>query len=91
MPTGDPEAVAREEAGSLYEKWRIQLETICSLGFSEQRMVSRTLVAPACGTGSLSLDLANKVLTMTRELADMIRRDFRLDQPGRRETGPRAG
>jgi hypothetical protein len=78
VPTSDPDAVVREQVESLYEAWKVQLEALCSLGFTSQYVVSRSLIAPACGTGSLSPGLAEKVLSMTRGLADRIRSDFAL-------------
>ena len=75
VPTGDPAAVARESAGSLFAKWLEQLATLASFGFSESRLMSRTLIAPSCGTGSLTPELAEKVLTMTAEVSRMARLD----------------
>ncbi len=75
VPTADPQAVVVEQIESLHAKWKEQLEILCSFGFTEQQIVSQTLIAPACGTGSLPLDLARKVLKMTRELSDLIRED----------------
>lgn len=78
IPTGDPEIIAREQVDTLYPKWRGQLQVLCSLGLSQEQLLEQTLIAPACGTGSLSPALAGKVLSMTRELADLIRDDYRL-------------
>jgi len=32
------------------------------------------LITPSCGTGSLPLDIAEKVIRMTRELSEKIRK-----------------
>jgi methionine synthase II (cobalamin-independent) len=80
IPTGDPEIIARERVEALYLKWQQQLEILCSLGFGHLQILEQTLIAPACGTGSLSPELAGKVLSMTRHLADIIRRDYGLEQ-----------
>jgi hypothetical protein len=80
VPTGDVEIVAREQVATLYQKWQQQLEILCSLGFGQSQILEQTLIAPACGTGSLSPELAGKVLSMTRKLADLIRRDYGLEQ-----------
>jgi len=80
VPTGDIEIVAREQVATLYQKWQQQLEILCSLGFGQSQILEQTLIAPACGTGSLSPELAGKVLSMTRNLADLIRRDYGLEQ-----------
>ncbi len=73
VPTSSPETISAEHIDSLYEKWSGQLETLCSLGFSSQQILGRTFIAPACGTGSLSIELARKVLHLTRALSDRIR------------------
>ena len=73
VPTGDPLAVAEESALSLFEKWLAQLERLAAFGFSEQQLMAQTLIAPSCGTGSLSPELARKVLAMTSELSCMAK------------------
>lgn len=69
IPTGDPQAVARESADSLFLKWREQLKILAAFGFSERQLMKQTLIAPSCGTGSLTPELAEKVLAMTAELS----------------------
>jgi hypothetical protein len=76
IPTGDPEVVARESAESLYSKWHEQLQMLVGLGFTERQLMEQTLIAPSCGTGSLSPDLAEKVLAMTTEVSKMARKTF---------------
>lgn len=78
VPTSDPEAVSAEQVETLHITWNKQLDTLCSFGFDRQQIISQTLIAPACGTGSLSLELARKVLHMTRSLSDRIREQYSL-------------
>ena len=73
VPTGDPLAIAEESAGSLFGKWLVQLERLAAFGFSKQQLMAQTFIAPSCGTGSLSIELAEKVLAMTDELSQMAR------------------
>ncbi len=69
VPTGDPLVVAKESVTSLFTKWQKQLALLTTFGFSEKQLMSQTLIAPSCGTGSLTRELAQKVLVMTAELA----------------------
>jgi len=71
VPTGDPLVVAKESADSLFSKWQQQLKTLSSFGFSEKQLMQQTLIAPSCGTGSLTPELAEKVLSMTSELSEL--------------------
>ena len=65
VPTGDPLVVAEETVASLFTKWQEQLAILATFGFSEKQLMTQTLIAPSCGTGSLTPELAEKVLTMT--------------------------
>lgn len=78
VPTSPPDTVEEEQMESLYRRWLMQLEILCSFGFSQKEILCQTLIAPACGTGSLTPELAVKVLTMTRNLSDFIREEFSL-------------
>jgi hypothetical protein len=73
VPTGDP-AILEEVSGEyLFEKWQEQLEILSSFGFSHQQLMEQTFIAPACGTGSLQLELAVKVLQLTAEVSARAR------------------
>lgn len=82
IPTGDPVIVAEENSDSLFLKWLNQLEILTSLGFTKERLMAQTLIAPACGTGSLTLELANKVLQMNRDVSAKCRDHLRLHAGG---------
>jgi len=74
VPTGDPRVVEKENTESLFTKWLEQLSVLASFGFTEKQLMQQTLIAPSCGTGSLTPRLAAKVLTMTRELSLLARK-----------------
>jgi hypothetical protein len=73
VPTGDPLAVAAESVDSLFGKWLGQVKTLAAFGFGEKQLMAQTLIAPSCGTGSLTPELARKVLAMTSQLSAMAR------------------
>jgi hypothetical protein len=73
VPTLEPEDIARETADSLFEKLEGQLSQMEGLGFDRGQVLNQTLITPSCGTGSLSLELAEKVLQMTRQVSERIR------------------
>ncbi|WP_136810178.1 hypothetical protein [Desulfosediminicola flagellatus] len=73
VPTGDPDIVAKETAEGLYAKFREQLKTLTSFGFTEKQLMEQTLIAPACGTGSLPIELALKVLSMNESVSAKCR------------------
>lgn len=73
VPTGDPLVVEKENSDSLFAKWQEQVKVLSGFGFPEKQLMEQTLIAPSCGTGSLPIDLAQKVLAMTGELSHRAR------------------
>jgi len=69
IPTGDPEVIARVNGDQLFIKWKEQLKFLSTFGFSKKQLMEQTFIAPSCGTGSLPLELAVKVLKLTSEVA----------------------
>lgn len=73
VPTGDPQALENEALASLFDRWERQLKALVNLGLPQETILQQTLIAPSCGTGSLSIDQAAKVLSLTMDLAEKIR------------------
>jgi len=75
IPTGDVGAIEKETAESLYEKWKAAAGQVEKLGVPMDRIVSQSLITPSCGTGSLTLEQAGKVIRMNREVSARVRRE----------------
>jgi len=73
VPTGNPEDIEKETTDSLVSAWEEKAQQVRALGFDNRRLVAQSLITPSCGTGSLSLDLATKVLKLTGEVSRRIR------------------
>ena len=73
VPTTPAEVIEKEDVDSLFRMWEDQLARLEGLGLTKERIIERTLITPSCGTGSLPLPLAVKVLDMTRGLSRKIR------------------
>lgn len=78
VPTLNPEDIAREDAASLAARFFSQVDRVSALGIEKTAVLSQSLITPSCGAGSLSLDLAEKVLTMTRDISEIIRKEVDL-------------
>lgn len=76
VPTGNPEYVEKASLDSLWEMWNDQVMQLESFGVSRERILSQSLITPSCGTGSLSLEHAQKVLSLTRALSEKIRQQY---------------
>lgn len=75
VPT-TPEYIEIESAASLAARWHEQTAQLEELGVPRQTVFQQTLITPSCGTGSISMSQAEKVLTLTREVSSMIRAAF---------------
>ncbi|WP_232367071.1 uroporphyrinogen decarboxylase/cobalamine-independent methonine synthase family protein [Desulfocicer vacuolatum] len=73
VPTSSPEYIDSASTDSLYTMWSEQLAQLESLGIARDKILSQTLITPSCGTGSLDLEHAVKVLKLTRDLSLKIR------------------
>ncbi len=73
VPTGNPEDIEKETADSLVTQWEEKAREIEALGVDRTKILDQSLITPSCGTGSLSLDLAKKVLKLTAEVSDRLK------------------
>ncbi len=70
VPTQRPEDIEREDAESLLKSF----DTISNgLGLSIAQITKNALITPSCGTGLLSVPLAERVLSLTREVSMRLR------------------
>jgi hypothetical protein len=75
VPTLNAEDIDRETAETLTASWREKAGQIEALGIDPGVVRAQSLITPACGTGSLDPGRAEKVLALTREIADRIRQE----------------
>ena len=73
VPTLNVEKLEEETVTSLLSQWDEQVNRFESLGIDVQKLSAQSLITPSCGAGSLSNDLATKVLKMTRDVSQAIR------------------
>jgi len=73
VPSLNAEDIEKESTASLTESWWDKASQVMDLGIERETVIAQSLITPACGTGSLSLPLARKVLSLTRSVSDAIR------------------
>jgi len=74
VPTLNAEDLEKETAASLVRQFEDKVNQIETLGIDAHRLLKQSLITPTCGTGTLSIDLAKKVLNLTREISREIRK-----------------
>ncbi len=77
VPTLKPEDIEKETTDSLLARWEENAKQVEALGIDRQILLRQSFITPSCGTGSLSLDHATKVLRLTREVSDKLRKEIK--------------
>jgi methionine synthase II (cobalamin-independent) len=72
VPTTE-DLIIGQDADSLTAKWQDQAAQLVSLGISSEVVYQQSLITPSCGTGTISPELACRVLELTRAVSDRIR------------------
>jgi methionine synthase II (cobalamin-independent) len=72
VPTLKEEDIEKETTESLVEKWKKQVNDLAALGINQADIVSQSLITPSCGTGSMSLNHALKVLKLNLEVSNAL-------------------
>jgi methionine synthase II (cobalamin-independent) len=75
VPTLNPTDIEKENSASLLKRWRIQTAAIEALGVKRSALRAQSLLTPSCGTGSISLEHAKKVLRLTKEISATVREE----------------
>ena len=76
VPTLNAEDIEKENAASLTARFEEEVSSIASIGFDPKIVKEQSFITPACGVGSLTLSLAERVLSLTREVSDSVRADL---------------
>ena len=76
VPTSEPEDILRESCESLTARWEDQAGQLSDGDWPIAKLLQQTIITPSCGTGSLSVDLAKRVLQLTREVSTNLRTKY---------------
>ena len=76
VPTSEADDITRETAASLVTRWEEQAAMLADAQWDIRALLGQTLITPSCGTGSLSMTLARRVLSLTRDVADTLQKKY---------------
>ncbi len=76
VPTGNQDDIMQESAESLTALWKEQAGLLCNDTWDYTKILRQTLITPSCGTGSLSIEAARKVLEMTRDISKILQAEY---------------
>ncbi|WPD21444.1 MAG: hypothetical protein SD837_14700 [Candidatus Electrothrix scaldis] len=76
IPTGKPYDIEKESAESLTMLWEQQVKKLIRPDRDQAALLRQTLITPSCGTGSLRLEYAEKVLQLTKDVSANLRAKY---------------
>jgi methionine synthase II (cobalamin-independent) len=76
VPTSEEDEITRETAASLVSRWEQQAAMLVDAQWDIPSLLGQTLITPSCGTGSLSMTLAQRVLSLTRDVAETLQEKY---------------
>ncbi|MBN1953567.1 MAG: methionine synthase [Anaerolineae bacterium] len=72
---GVAETVTLDQAWQILER---DLQMFERKGFQRRELLPKSLITPACGTGTLSVPTAERVMMLAKCLSDQVREEYRL-------------
>ena len=78
IPTMEEDSILQENAESLARRWRQQVEQLVGANLSLETIFRQSIITPSCGCGTLPEHLAERVVQLTRQVSDHLRREIRI-------------
>lgn len=63
-----------EEVNTLADKFFQQVNHFVNKGLSKDLLLSQSLITPSCGTGTLSVEMAERICALTNQLSEFLRK-----------------
>ena len=70
--------IKKESLESLLKRLDQAWERLVELGFDQKRILAQSMITPACGLGSISIEAATEAFRLTRRISEHIRETFDL-------------
>lgn len=76
VPTLDKEALEAADIDVLTKKFTNAVKFLTDKGIDEKLIIENSLISPSCGAGSLSVELAEKAMNLTRDLSEILKKRY---------------
>jgi methionine synthase II (cobalamin-independent) len=76
VPTADEDLVSGETSASLVQRWVERGRELTGPELSLGSLLHHSLITPSCGCGSLSEAIAERVVRLTRQVSETLRREL---------------
>lgn len=76
VPTLDKEALESVNINSLSEKFDEAIDYLVKKGIDKSLLLEQSMVTPSCGAGSLTIELAEKAMNLTKDLSLELQKKY---------------
>lgn len=76
IPTLDVDALEKSDKDSILDHFEKAKSYLLKNGIDEKLLLAQSFITPSCGAGSLNLEMAQKALTLTKELSDALKEKY---------------
>jgi methionine synthase II (cobalamin-independent) len=76
VPTMEVDCINVESPDSLVNRWRNQIEELAGNDLSLETIFRQAIITPSCGCGTLTEDLAERVVWLTHEVSKRLRQEI---------------
>lgn len=76
VPTLDAKALAELNLEKAVKVFENAVKYLTKKGIDEKIIIENSMITPSCGAGSLSVELAEKAMKLTRELSDSLKERY---------------
>lgn len=76
VPTLDKDALEKSDIESMVLKFEEAIGYLVKKGIDKNLLLEHSMVTPSCGAGSLSVNLAQKAMDLTRDLSVKLKENF---------------
>lgn len=76
VPTLDKDALEAADMTVMIEKFNDAVKYLTDKGLDEKLVIDNSIITPSCGAGSLSEELAEKAMNLTKDLSEMLKKRY---------------
>lgn len=70
VPTKDSKAIEDADLDKMIKIFENGVKNLTKMGIDEKIIIENSLITPSCGAGSLSEELAQKAMDLTKQLSE---------------------
>lgn len=77
VPTLDKEALETSNIETMIKKFDEAINYLIEKGFEQNLILNQSIITPSCGAGSLSIELSEKAMHLTKELSLKLKEKYK--------------